>query len=544
MYSHGPAIFARTTFPCQDTPFAKVLIEAKIRVEEPYTILFSGELKEKKIISSKNKKKNNIKTKKINEFYFVNKFPISPYLITIAAGVLESKKFGDKCIVWAEPSIIKSKKLKATFFDCSKFVDFFDKNIHKNEFGMMVFVIVPDDFPYGGMENPYNIQVSKSILTDDGSLRNVVAHEIAHFWSGNLVTNKNWEHFWLNEGITNYLYRKCYQKMFGNPEFKKELRKSQRRLKAYFAKQKNMEENLKRISKSVNNKANKKSILANDKNKFIVNNVDKSHLSLWPKITKTDPYNNFSLVPYEKGFSFLYYIEKKFGQKFIFGLLREYFSTFKFKSATTRDFINLLKGKIAKEKGEKLKEKIYKEMNFKEWIHGTKNIPVTFDIESEISKKIKNFVKKIKNLKMGRKKAFKAIMKYNTYFRNLILLFITNARKNVASKDKKKFYRNVNYIINKFFSLEKKGQLETATKSRLIYMKVKFIRNKEKKKAFILKTIFDFKFYKATYLKRLLMILRNKCKVPKGELVNLVNKLKSRLNKLTYLRLMQSLNKR
>merc|ERR1711957_548911 len=111
------------------------------------------------------------------------------------------------------------------------------------------------------------------------------------------------------------------------------------------------------------------SLKRKNKEKFTTNNKDKSHLSLWPKIRGTDPYNNFSLIPYEKGFSFLYYLETKFGEKFVFSLLREYFSKFKFKSASTKDFVNLLKEKIAKIKGEKLKYKINKEINFKEWIH-------------------------------------------------------------------------------------------------------------------------------------------------------------------------------
>jgi len=538
-YSHAAAIFARSTFPCQDTPFAKVQIEAKIKIENPYTILFSGKLKNKKIIYDKKHKK------KMNIFNFENKIPISTYLITLTGGVLASKKFGKKCQVYAEPKIILSKKLSATFKDCSKFVDFYDKNIHKNEWGTMIFVVVPDDFPYGGMENPYNIQISKSVLTNDGSLRNVIAHEIAHFWSGNLVTNRNWEHFWLNEGFTNYLYRKCYQKLFGDAEFKKEIRKSQRRLAAFFKKVNKMDE-LKKHSKKKSAAMDYLRICLKKKNKekFTTNNKDKSHLSLWPKIRGTDPYNNFSLIPYEKGFSFLYYLETKFGEKFVFSLLREYFSKFKFKSASTKDFVNLLKEKIAKIKGEKLKYKINKEINFKEWIHGTKNIPFTFNIKSVISTKIKKFMKKIKNVKIGKNAIFKKIMKYNIYYINLILLKITKARKTIATKNKKKFTKIVKFLIKKFFALEKKGLLETSTKSKIIKMKVKFIKSLKAKKIFLIKTLFDFKYYHVTYIKGLLRYLKLKCKVKKVELVNLVKKLKSRLNKLSYLRLMQYLNKK
>lgn len=305
--------------------------------------------------------------------------------------------------------------------------------------------------------------------------------------------------------------------------------------------------------KSNKNKKNKNSkkiflrrvIIQKKKKNFItVDNKDKSHLSLWPKITRTDPYNNFSLIPYEKGFSFLYYLETKFGEKFVFSLLRKYFSKFKFKSATTPDFINLLQEKIIKTKGKKISIKILKEINLHEWIHGTKNIPVTFNIKSIISKKIKKLLNKIIKLKIGKKKIFNKIMKYNVYYINLILLKITKAKRQIATRNKKKFRDLVKFLIKKIFALEKKGLLETSTKSKIIRMKINFIKNKNAKKNFLIKSLFDFKFYHVTYIKSLLRILKYKCNVKKIELINLVNKLKSRLNKLTYLRLMQYLYKK
>lgn len=785
MYTHGPGIFARTLFPCQDTPFAKVQVTGRLRIDQAYTALFSGVLKHKKeiqaislekkylkmknleqenpfakillnnenfignirsgnmtnlfkklnpypynpyysssnrnisslnastglsannrikknhnqkisksnvnaqiksanstnhIMSLKNKvsistpsifdgtknqdismkikhlikkkvdfrtnksaKKNmsnnrstsflelnnNINEKGINhatayysnnydeeitynEFYFVNDKPISSYLISFSAGYLRSREFGDKCLVYGEPKILQSDKTSATFSDCSEFVNFYEMNFHKNEWGKMVFIIVPDDFPYGGMENPYNIHVTKSYLTEDGSLRNVVAHEIAHFWSGNLVTNKNWEHFWLNEGFTNYLYRKCYQKLFGEDEFNKELDKSQKRLSAFLKKEaelenlrkeKNKKGKIEKNNQKINEKhldnepSSNKDMINNDLNTIakqaklsqkvvrknkkltqIINQIEnkitkissqvfnieikhneaeeedykdslsvksnkKSHLSLWPKIKKSDPYNNFSLIPYEKGFLFLYYLETKLGEKFVFTLLQKYFEKFKFSSLTTFDFINLLKNEISKANGKEKAKKIYKQLNLKQWIHGIKNIPVQLKAESDILIKIKNFVGDFINYKIPTEAAFSKMREFNVYYQNYILSAI-NSKIDAATRDSsQKLTRNYEALIDKYFALEKKDKLESATKSKLIIYKASLIVNKEEKKSFLLKTLEDFKCYHVTYLKKILAILKFECDMNNKEIISSLGKLKNRLNKLTMLRLMQFIHK-
>jgi hypothetical protein len=643
MYSHSAAIFARTLFPCQDSPFAKVKVESKIRIENPYTMLFSGKLlgqkdladnaafpdknnlklqreqkaskfnrqrlietikailtKNNKTLKLKKNNNNNEKRKKLilklsflekalntknfisqklptkkklnlKEFHFKNSNPIPTYLITFAAGVWHKRQFGAKCEVYAEPKILSSKKTTASFHDCSKFVDFFNKNIHKNEWGKMVFLIIPDDFPYGGMENPYNIHVAKSVLTADGSLRNVIAHEIAHFWSGNLVTNFNWEHFWLNEGFTNYLYRKCYQKLFGNEEFMKELDKSQKRLGMFLKKEAYLikirkQRKIKKKNSLENNKNNKsKKIIINkkieklkskiikkskddsdddDNDNFNLKNNDNSHLSLWPKIRGTDPYNNFSLIPYEKGFSFLYFLETKFGEKFVFDLLRSYFSKFKFSAATTNDFISLLKERIIKEKGEEQKAKLFAELKINEWIHGTKSIPATFTIKSKILNDLKSFSKKVVEFKITKEQAFEKITKFNTYYQNNVLSLIGSYYEKMPKKKILKYEQTLNYIINRLFELEKKGLLEDSTKSKLTIMRATLMNDGKKKKEFLIKSLQEFKFYHISYLKKIFSILKFDCGMKNPEIIKVVNKIKDRFNKLTVFRLMQFLHKK
>jgi leukotriene-A4 hydrolase len=218
MYTHGPAIFARTLFPCQDTPSAKVLVDSKIKIAKPYTVLFSGRLQKVKELNSlpimnRRQKKN------MYEYHFRHVNPLPTYLISFTAAVLEKREIGNLCEVYTEVPLINSPKIDATFQNCSEYVKFYSKNYIYNPWGKMIFIILPDDFPYAGMENPYGIQISYGMLTDDGSNKNVIAHEIAHFWSGNLVTTLTWEHFWLNEGLTNYLYRKCFQYIYGQEEF-------------------------------------------------------------------------------------------------------------------------------------------------------------------------------------------------------------------------------------------------------------------------------------------------------------------------------------
>ena len=76
-------------------------------------------------------------------------------------------------------------------------------------------LVLPPAFPFGGMENPRLTFATPTVLAGDKSLVSLVAHELAHSWSGNLVTNATWRDFWLNEGFTVYFEQRIMEKVFG-----------------------------------------------------------------------------------------------------------------------------------------------------------------------------------------------------------------------------------------------------------------------------------------------------------------------------------------
>lgn len=176
----------------------------------------------------------NTETTKIYKFH--QPIPVPSYLIAIAVGVLASKKIGPRSTVWAEHEYINSSAYEFAETEtmlqiaeqicgpyvwgmvlfCKEYIfvviDYF--HIILSSIGVYDLLVLPPSFPFGGMENPCLTFVTPTLLAGDRSLANVVAHEIAHSWTGNLVTNANFEHFWLNEGFTMFVERKINGRMF------------------------------------------------------------------------------------------------------------------------------------------------------------------------------------------------------------------------------------------------------------------------------------------------------------------------------------------
>jgi leukotriene-A4 hydrolase len=508
MYTHGPAIFARTLFPCQDTPSAKVIVEAKIKIEKPYTILFSGKKVDsiKKFtseIESINNKKSDFHT-----FIFKNKIPIPTYLISFTAAVLEKREFGELCQVYAEPKLINSKKIEKTFERCSDYVNFYSQTYYKNNWGKMIFVVLPNDFPYAGMENPYSIHISKGILTDDGSNKNVVAHEIAHFWSGNLVTTYNWSHFWLNEGLTNYLYRKCFQKLYGQYEFDKELYKSDKRLTEF---------------------------LKNDK-KENSSSSDKSYLSLSPKIEKYDPYSHFSLIPYEKGFSFLFHIESLIGNDYMEEFLKTYFKKFALSTITTFEFVEFLYTYIQNNFSKRKATEITVKLKLKKWIYGTGSIPKKFKIES---KEIKHFEDVLYGFAHNHYRVDEMIIifhKNSSFYKNALLNKLSRSKGEMQEETIENLKEFADMFINERTN---RKSLEISTLANMYLLRAKLENDKVMKLKILLILLRTVKFYHCTFLKRVFAILKIDLKMYSNKMIKILSQIGYRLNKLTVFRLLQ-----
>lgn len=224
---------------------------------------------------------------------FKQTMPVPAYLIAIAAGKLESRPLSDISRVWAEKELLEAAAWE--FAQLPQCLAAAEELCGPYRWGRYDILILPPSFPFGGMENPCLTFLTPSLLAGDRSMVNVIAHEIAHSWTGNLVTNRSWEHFWLNEGFTTFLERKIIGRLEGEPA---------RQLHAIVG----------------------LGELQHDLEAF-----PKEHEArrLSPSLTELDPDEAFSVVPYEKGHTLLFHLEQLVGGPVSFeAYLRDYIKTF------------------------------------------------------------------------------------------------------------------------------------------------------------------------------------------------------------------------
>uniref|UniRef100_A0A1A9WXW0 Leukotriene A(4) hydrolase n=1 Tax=Glossina brevipalpis TaxID=37001 RepID=A0A1A9WXW0_9MUSC len=288
MFSQCWAIHARSILPCQDTPAVKFTYRATIEHPPELTPLMSA-------LAFK---------RESSRTTFMQDVPIPAYLLAIAIGKLVCKPLGRQSNVWAEEEIIDEcveefsqtpDMLKIATDICGHFV-----------WKQCDLLVLPPSFPFDGMENPCLIFVTPTLLAGDKSLCDVIAHEIAHSWAGNLVTNKNFEHFWLSEGFAVFLETKIIGRMRGNKERDFQMLRMLSELKECIQTQ-----------------------LA-DRPELTKLVVDLSNCS---------PDEAYSSVPYIKGSIFLRYIEDLLGGSDIFErFLRQYWQKNAYNSVTSSDF--------------------------------------------------------------------------------------------------------------------------------------------------------------------------------------------------------------
>jgi leukotriene-A4 hydrolase len=310
LYTQCESIFARTLVPCQDTPSNKATYSSAISVPKPLVAVMSA------IKVGQEDHDNNTK------FKFEQKIPIATYLIALAVGALEGKKIGPRSTIWSEKEMIDAGAWE--FADTEKLLSAAESFLTPYVWGVYDLLLLPPSFPYGGMENPSLTFVTPTLLAGDRSLADVIAHEISHSWTGNLVTNKNWQNFWLNEGFTMFVQRRIMARI-NSEEFSK--------FDAMLG-YNSLQEDIKRYRQ-----------------------INRTELTkLMPVMDHVDPEDAFSTVPYEKGFNFLYYLEDvivgdnvKFEQ-----FLKQYVTKFAFESITAEEmkqfFLKYFTGKVDQKK--------------------------------------------------------------------------------------------------------------------------------------------------------------------------------------------------
>jgi leukotriene-A4 hydrolase len=295
MFSQSQQIHARSWVPLQDTPQIRFTYSAHVTAPADAMVLMSAD--------------NDPAAARDGDYSFKMPQKIPSYLLAIAAGDLVFKPIGARSGVWAEPAMVD--KAVAEFVDTEKMIDTAEKLYGPYRWGRYDLLVLPPSFPYGGMENPRLTFATPTVIVGDKSLVSLIAHELAHSWSGNLVTFATDKDAWLNEGTTTYVQSRITESLYGRDMAAMEEVIDRNELKDEF---KELDPKLQRLSLKPGDLA--------------------------------DPDNSSSATVYTKGAWFLQFLEQRYGRAVFDPWLKGYFDHFAFQSITTAQFRDYLKANL------------------------------------------------------------------------------------------------------------------------------------------------------------------------------------------------------
>ena len=314
LFTQSEAILARSWIPCQDSPGIRFTYNATVTVPKALLALMSAENPQEK--------------NQTGVYTFKQPHAIPSYLMALAVGDIAFKATDKRSGVYAEPSVLP--KASYEFADMGKMITEAEQLYGDYRWGRYDVLVLPPSFPFGGMENPMLTFATPTVIAGDRSLVSLIAHELAHSWSGNLVTNATWNDFWLNEGFTVYFERRILEKLYGSKEVE------MHNVLGY----QSLQETLTELGKT---------------------NPD---TRLKADFTGRDPDLGVSDIAYEKGALFIKHIENTVGKKKFDEFLRGYFAKHSFHSVSTEQFLADLDSNLVK--GD---EKLAKEINANEWVY-------------------------------------------------------------------------------------------------------------------------------------------------------------------------------
>lgn len=315
LFTQSQAILARTWLPCQDGPGMRFTFDAQVQVPAGMMALMSAENPQQ--VSSDGKYRFNMEQ------------PIPSYLMSLAVGNFAFQSVGKQTGVYAEPSYVAACAEELS--DMQTMLEKAEQLYGKYQWGRYDVIVLPPSFPFGGMENPRITFATPTIIAGDKSLVALVAHELAHSWSGNLVTNATWNDFWLNEGFTVYFENRIMEAVYG----------------------KDYAEMLQVLEYES---------LVETVQDFGATSAD-THLKL--KLDGRDPDEGVSDIAYNKGAFFLRLLESKVGREKWDAFVNGYFTTNAFKVMTTEAFVEYLNQQLIDAQPE-----AFQDVDIRAWIYG------------------------------------------------------------------------------------------------------------------------------------------------------------------------------
>ncbi len=315
LYTQSESINARSWVPCADGPGIRFTYDARVTVPKGLIALMSAENPQAKNDSG--------------IYHFRMENPVPAYLMALAVGDISFRPIDARSGVYSEPTVVD--KARYEFADVGKMINTAESLYGPYRWGRYDVLVAPPGFPMGGMENPRLTFCTPTVIAGDRSLVNLIAHELAHSWSGNLVTNATWNDIWMNEGFTVYIERRITEAMTDKSYVDMLWELGYQDLEAEVAR------------------------------------LGKDSRSTWLKqdLAGHDPDDGLSDIPYEKGAAFLWLIERNVGRDRFDPFLKEYFASHAFKSITTEAFLQYLRTHLIQ--GDSALEK---KLDIKAWVYG------------------------------------------------------------------------------------------------------------------------------------------------------------------------------